>query len=343
MVLQKPVPSVHIFSTRAGDVIVRPDLSSFLLLPSLPTSPEAQLFPLHASLREGEHYFGSRWLDSVYIIKGNKLLEAQDLSSSPRGPARPLHPSCCGGQHYFVTPWGTIGVILSPGTMTAMKDLTTGEPDPIMDLGQHPWSKEKMESHRSYLYWQLQDNFSGEFFSFHPNVLSFLPGGLGILRGPAFGAWELLSTFHNYSHTRATKTQGIFRKVGCAKEKLADIGQSWVASPSDFPKSGSIAVVITQAQFALPTEYGGLGLSTEQEEWGEAHEKEETLQFTLEPDEAAYVWQYRLGLGKEDILFCRAIKVTCSCDPPSEIPLPSSSEILIQRSSGSLLLPSPGQ
>ncbi|XP_062994097.1 uncharacterized protein LOC134406551 [Elgaria multicarinata webbii] len=325
MVLQKEVPNVHIFSTRAGDVIVRPDLNCYLLLPSLPTSPCADLCPLHPSLRDGEHYFGSHWHDSIYVIRGNKLLEAQDLNSEPSGQPHLLHPSCCGGQHYFAVAGGSFGIILSPGTVTAVKDLTTGEPDPVVDPGQHSWSKEKMGSSRSYLYWQLWDNFSGEFFSFHPNILNFLPGGLGLIRGPAFGAWELLIIFHNYSDSPATKIQRVFRKVGCAKDKLADVGNSWTVSLSDTPAPGSIAVAIAKAQFALPTQYGGMGRNTEQEEWEDAREEEKTLQFTLQPEEAAYVWQYHLGLGKEAILFCRGIKVTHSSDPPSEIPLPSSS------------------
>ncbi|XP_061447074.1 uncharacterized protein LOC133367182 [Rhineura floridana] len=326
MVLHKEVPKVHIFSTRAGDVIVRPDLNCYLLLSNLPTSPCAELWPLHPSLQNGEHYFSSRWHNSVYVIRDNKLLETQDLCTEPRGQARRLHPSCCTGQHYFIVAGGSFGIILSPGTVTAVRDLTTGEPDPDVDPGHHQWSNEKMGSQRSYLYWQLWDNFSGEFFSFHPSVLSFLPGGLGLAKGPAFGAWELLKTLHNYSNVPITKLQGVFRKVGCARDKLADVGCGWmVASLPDSPEVGSVAMALAKAQFALPSQYGGVGLNTEQEEWRDTCEKEETLQLTLQPEEVAYVWQYRLGLGKEAILFCREIAVTHSCDPPSEVPLPSSS------------------
>ncbi|XP_066487046.1 uncharacterized protein [Tiliqua scincoides] len=320
---RKEVPDVHIFSTRAGDMVVRPDLNCYLLLPSLPTSPCAELRPLHPLLKDGEHYFGSRWQDSVYVVKDNKFMEAPDLSAKP-SKAKLLHPSCCGGQHYFIVPNGSFVIILSLGSVAAVTDLTTGEPDLSLDPGHHQWSKEKMESKRSYLYWQLWDNFTESFFTFHPSVLHFLPGGLGLTKGPASGSWELLNIFHNYSDTPVTKTQGIFRKVGCAKEQLADIGCGWTAPLPDSPEPGLLAVALAKAQFALPTRYGGLGLNTEQEAWEELHEEETILEFSLQPEEAAYVWQYQLRLGKEVILFCRALKVTNSCDPSSESPLPSS-------------------
>ncbi|CAI5791164.1 Uncharacterized protein PODLI_1B028659 [Podarcis lilfordi] len=271
MVLQKEVPKVHIFSTRAGDVILRPDLNGYLLLSGLPTSPCAELWPLHPSLRGSEHYFSSRWHNTIYVIRDNKLLETPNLHTEPSREPRRLHPSCCAGQHYFVVSGGSFGIILSSGTMTAVKDLTTGEPDPDTQPGHHQWSNEKMGSHRSYLYWQLWDNFSGEVFSFHPSVLNFLPGGLGLSKGDAFKAWELLNIFHNYSDSPVSRLQEVSRKVGYATEKLADVGRSWVATAlPDSPEPGSIAVALAKAQFALPTECGGVGLNTEQEEWGEA-------------------------------------------------------------------------
>nr|XP_028558872.1 uncharacterized protein LOC114582217 isoform X1 [Podarcis muralis] len=326
MVLQKEVPKVHIFSTRAGDVILRPDLNCYLLLSGLPTSPCAELWPLHPSLRGSEHYFSSRWHNTIYVIRDNKLLETPNLHTEPSREPHRLHPSCCAGQHYFIVSGGSFGIILSPGTMTAVKDLTTGEPDPDTQPGHHQWSNEKMGSHRSYLYWQLWDNFSGEVFSFHPSVLNFLPGGLGLSKGDAFKAWELLNIFHNYSNIPVSRLQEVSRKVGCATEKLADVGRGWVAAAlPDSPEPGSVAVALAKAQFALPTEYGGVGLNTEQEEWGEAREVETTLNFTLQPEDVAYVWQYQLGLGKEVILFCRDLEVTLGCDPPTKVPLPSSS------------------
>ncbi|XP_054851269.1 uncharacterized protein LOC129340473 [Eublepharis macularius] len=320
MVLSKEVPDIHIFSTRAGDVAVRPDLNCYLLLPIMPTSPRAELRPLHPSLCGGKHYFSSRWHDSIYVVMGNKFMEAQDLSIGSSGQARQLHPSCCGGQHYFAIAGGFV-IILSQGTSTTVKDLATGEPVPGLDPG-HQWSKEKVGSIRSYLYWDLWDNFSGSFFSFHPNILSFLPGGLGLAKGPAFGAWELLIVLHNYSDIPVTRSHGIFQKVGYAKEKLADIGYGWTASLPDSPEPGSVVMALARAQFALPSQYGGMGLNTEQEEWKEAREEEKTLELTLLPNEMAYVWQYQLGLGKDAILFCREIKVTSSSDPPYEPSLP---------------------
>lgn len=321
MVPRKEVPDVHVFGTRAGDVVVRPDLNCYLLLPSLPTSPWAELWPLHPLLKGGEHYFGSRWHDSVYVVRDNKFLKAPDLSAEP-SQAQLLHPSCCGGQHYFVVSSGSFVIILSPGTVTAVTDLATGEPDPSLDPGHPPWSKEKMESKRSYLYWQLWDNFTGSIFPLHAGVLDFLPGGLGLTKGAATGRWELLNVFHNYGDAAVTKTQGISRKVGCAKEQLANVGRGWTLT--DSPELGRLPVALAKAQFALPTHYGGLGLNTEQEAWEELHEEETILEFSLQPEEAAYVWQYQLGLGQEAILFCRALKVTNSSNPPSETPLPSS-------------------
>ncbi|XP_060111756.1 uncharacterized protein LOC132584005 [Heteronotia binoei] len=323
MVLSKKIPDIHIFSTRAGDVAIRPDLNCYLLLPNIPTSPCAELRPLHPTVHGGKHYFSSRWHDSVYVIMGNKFTEAQDLSVGSTSQVRGLHPSCCGGQHYFVVSGGFV-IILSQGTSTAVKDLATGEPVPGLYPG-HQWSTEKVGSIRSYLYWHLWDNFSGSFFTLHPNILSFLPGGLGLTKGPAFGAWKLLTTLHNYSDIPVAKSHRLFRKVGYTKEKLADVGNGWSASLPNSPEPSCVIVELAKAQFALPTQYGGMGLDTEQEEWEEVHEEEKILEAALQPNEVAYAWQYQLGLGKEAILFCREIKVTSSSDPPYEIPLPPSS------------------
>ncbi len=63
-------------------------------------------------------------------------------------------------------------------------------------------------------------------------------------------------------------------------------------------------------------------VSTENESWNEATEVEENLTFELKPNERLYLWQYKIGLGQEPVLFCRDIKIDDEPNPPTEVPLP---------------------
>ncbi len=48
----------------------------------------------------------------------------------------------------------------------------------------------------------------------------------------------------------------------------------------------------------------------------------ENLTFEMKSNERLYLWQYKIGLGQEPVLFCRDIKIDDEPNPPTEVPLP---------------------
>ncbi|KAL1252287.1 hypothetical protein QQF64_020083 [Cirrhinus molitorella] len=160
-------------------------------------------------------------------------------------------------------------------------------------------------------------------YSVHPDVLNFLPGGLSVTKGPAVGMWENIKTIINDSNTPVTWQKKITKKVGYSKEKMTQITHNWKIETSASIKSGELAKLITKLQFSLSLEYGGSHVSSENEIWNEETEEEEMLTFELKPKESVYLWQYKLGLGQESVLFCRHLKITNEPNPPTEAPLPS--------------------
>ncbi|KAK1153787.1 hypothetical protein AOXY_G29461 [Acipenser oxyrinchus oxyrinchus] len=160
--------------------------------------------------------------------------------------------------------------------------------------------------------------------SFHPDVINFLPGGLSLTHGPAFGRWENIKTISNDSASPLKWNKKITKKVGYTKQKMSSIEHNWKISTSVSMESGALTTLIAKCQFSLSAEYSGQSVNTEQEEWSEATEVEESIEMTIQPHGKVYIWQYNLGLGKEAVLFCRDLKITKTSTRPTDIPLPHS-------------------
>ncbi|KAL0150483.1 hypothetical protein M9458_054300 [Cirrhinus mrigala] len=159
-------------------------------------------------------------------------------------------------------------------------------------------------------------------YSVHPDVLNFLPGGLSVTKGPAIGMWESIKTITNDSSALVTWQKKITKKVGYNKEKMTQMTHNWKIDASASVESGELPKLISKLQFSFSAEYGGSHVSTEHESWNEATEEEEQLTSELKPKESLYLWQYKLGLGHDSVLFCRHLKITSKPNPPTEVPLP---------------------
>ncbi len=103
---------------------------------------------------------------------------------------------------------------------------------------------------------------------------------------------------------------------------MSQITHNWNIDASASIESGTLSRLIAKWQFSFSAEYGGSHVSTENESWNEATEVEEQLTFELKPNESLYLWQCKLGLGQEPVLFCRDLKIDDEPNPPAEIPLP---------------------
>ncbi|XP_067266849.1 uncharacterized protein [Chanodichthys erythropterus] len=298
---------------------------------------DISIFSLHPACKDGDHYLGN-WGGYFYIIKGNNYRRVKNLTTDNEAEVYSLHPNCQGGDHYFSTSDQFFIIFQERGTFRRTTDMNTDSNAEEHDL--HPNCRNGLYYWSMGFFWffflkpgsewgvefcgtiDLSNNDQPKVFSVHPDVLNFLPGGLSVTKGPAFGIWENIKTMTNDSNTPVTWTKKINKKVGYNKEKMTQITHNWKIAASASIESGALAKLITNVQFSLSAEYGGSHVSTENESWNEMTEEEEQLISNLKPKESVYQWQYKLGLGEEPVLFCRDLKIDDVPNPPTEVPLP---------------------
>nr|XP_015217115.1 PREDICTED: uncharacterized protein LOC107075374 [Lepisosteus oculatus] len=316
--------------------IVRSDLGCYMWSTNFHRGSDLKVYSLHPSCQGGDHYLAYDD-NTFYIIKGNVYRRVSNMSADTDAVVYDLHPNCRGGDHYlsaygnFYIIFKSRGVYRRTSNMNKDSDAVEYTLHPNCKDGLYYWGT------KSYTYfvkpkdqWGIQyhktDNLhedtKAETFSIHPDVVDFLPGGLGETYGPAFGKWELIKTIANDSETPITWEKKITRKVGYVKSKMSSIEHNWKVSMSATYQSGTLTESIAKFQFSLSAEYGGKSVNTEGENWEEATEVAESVNLTLKPHQKIYVWQYKLGFGKEDVLFCRDMRFDDDPTPPTDIPLP---------------------
>ncbi|ROI52170.1 hypothetical protein DPX16_3440 [Anabarilius grahami] len=316
--------------------IIRSDLGCYMQTIDVKKGLDISIFSLHPSCKDGDHYLGSKD-GSFFIIKGKSFRRVNNLTTDSSAQVWSLHPNCQDGDHYLSTSGKYYIIFKAKGTYRVTKDLhqDTNSAEyklhPDCQNGLYYWG---MPNHCYFLKpvseWGVEfcgttdlsnDKFFGV-YSVHPDVLNFLPGGLSVTKGPSFGTWENIKTISNDSETPVKWTKKVTKKVGWNKEKMTQITHNWKISASGSIESGALAGLITKFQFSFSAEYGGSHVSTEKESWNEMTEVEEQLTFELKPKESVYLWQYKLGLGEESVLFCRDLKIDDDPNPPTEVPLP---------------------
>ncbi|ROI52169.1 hypothetical protein DPX16_3439 [Anabarilius grahami] len=317
--------------------IIRSDLGCYMETSDLNNGSNISISSLHPACQDGDHYLGN-WDGCFYIIKGNNYRRVKNLTTDSEAEVHSLHPNCQGGDHYL-TAFGMFYIIFQEkGIYRRTTNMNTDSDAEERDL--HP------DCRNGLYYWSmgficfsflkpasewgvefcctidLSNNDHTNVFSVHPDVLNFLPGGLSVTKGPSFGIWENIKTISNDSNTPVTWTKKIIKKVGWNKEKMTQITHNWNIAASVSIGTGELAKLIANLQFSFSAEYEGSHVSTENESWNEMTEEEEQLTFELKPNESLYLWQYRMGLGKEPVLFCRDLKIDDEPNPPTEVPLP---------------------
>ncbi|XP_065270283.1 uncharacterized protein LOC135886485 [Emys orbicularis] len=338
LVPRKDSLGTDVFRDDNGDCIVRSDLGCYLQTKDfLERGHDIKIRRLHPACQGGDHYVGNRQESNIYIIKGSSYRVVRDLSTDKGAQIFELHPRCRGGDHYGRAGWTFFIIFQNQGEIRWVTNLRTAEGEKTFVL--HPECckglyyfgidqylalikmDEKWGAH-FYLYPDASKDKLDSFFSIHPDVLNFFPGGLTLTKGISTCGWECIKTLHNNSDSPITWSDKVTRKVGYAKQKMSTIEHNWSISTEMSIGAGDLTKLITQLQFSLKAEYGGRSIRTEQEDWNEAREEEESIQVTLEPQKNLHIWQYQLGIGQEPILFCRDIQFTKENKPPDRIPLP---------------------
>lgn len=108
------------------------------------------------------------------------------------------------------------------------------------------------------------------YFSIHPNMLNFFPGGWTLTKGASTSGWECTKTLHNDSDSSITWADKVTCKVGYTKQQMSRIEHNWRISAELSLGAGALTKLITQFQFSCRAEYGGRSVHMEQEDWNEA-------------------------------------------------------------------------
>ncbi|XP_060111953.1 uncharacterized protein LOC132584161 [Heteronotia binoei] len=319
--------------------IVRSDLGCYMKSSNFNHGYDLEVFSLHTSCRGGDHYLAHE--DNLfYIIKGNKYRRVSSMTKDTGSIVYSLHPNCQGGDHYL-SAFGAFYIIFQGrGVYRRVSNMNTDEDaieytlHPDCQNGLYYWGvKDYYYFVQPHDEWGIQytrctdfhQNTDATSFSFHGSVVPFIPGGLAINEGAAFGKWEALKTITNNSDSPIVWNKKLTKKVGYNKKKMDSVEQSWKISMSASYQAGTLTEAIAKYQFSLSAEYGGKSVQTQQEDWNETTEVEESVHVTLQPQSQMFIWQYQLGLGNEPVLFCRDMMFTNDSTPPSTVPLPPSS------------------
>ncbi len=314
--------------------IIRSDLGCYMQTSNLNKGADISIFSLHPACQNGDHYIGG---DSYFhIINGNSCRRVTNLTTDSDAVVYSLHPSCQGGDHYFAAHGYFYIIFQEKGTYQRTTNMTKDSYSEELNLDPNfrdclyywglPYTKQTGFSFlKPASEWgvefctgpDLSTDENNAVCSVHPEILNFLPGGLSVTKGPAIGMWENIKTITNDSSTPVTWQKKITKKVGYNEEKMAQITHNWKIDTSASIESGELAKLIAKLQFSFSAEYGGAHVSTEDESWKDATEEEEQLTFVLKPNERLYLWQHKLCLGQEPVLFCCNLKITSKSNPPT--------------------------
>ncbi|KAM4024252.1 uncharacterized protein ACNLHF_025182 isoform 1-T2 [Anomaloglossus baeobatrachus] len=316
--------------------IVRSDLGCYMRSTNFNKGEDLNVFSLHPACSGGDHYLAHED-DLFYIIKGTQYRRVKNMNTDEESIVYPLHKNCQGGDHYL-SAFGHFYIIYQSRGIYH-KTTNMCEDNDSIDHPLHPDCRNglyyfgisddyyfvKPHDEWGVQYLRCTDfsqNENSQTFSFHPSVIPFLPGGLGISKGSAYGEWACIKTISNDSQTPIEWKKSIRKKTGYEKEKMSSITHNWKVSTTASLETGALTKLICKSQFSLTAEYGGPSVNTEKETWSEATEIEETIAVTLQPHQKIYVWSYQLGLGKEPVLYCRDMKILDTSNPPTDVPLP---------------------
>ncbi|CAB3980313.1 Hypothetical predicted protein [Paramuricea clavata] len=314
--------------------IIRSDAGVYMRSRNLNEGSNIEVFDLHYSCKGGDHYLANNGY--FYIINGTKYRRVTNLNTDANAVAHPLHPNCQGGDHYLSMCGKFYIVYKDRGVYRRTTDMNKDSNAVEYPLhsscndglyywgcGQYAYVVRNGDWGPQYHTTSNMNNNSDNIdYSFAIDVVKFLPGGLATTHGRAFGTWKLLKCFENTSQITVDWSKQVSHQTGARRTKLSSIENNW-----NFTKSGSIGGVIPEIlvkyQLSLNASYGGKSIDTTTESWDDVTTVTETVNVSVSPGEQICFWQYKVGLGGEDFLFCPEMKMTDCKVPPTETPLHS--------------------
>ena len=324
--------------------IIRSDAGVFMKSDNLNKGSNIEVYNLHYSCRGGDHYLAVNGY--FYIVLGTSYRRVTDMSTDADAVVYTLHKNCQGGDHYFCMNGKYYIVFQRRGVYRRTTNMNKDEDAVEYSLhsscrdGLYYWGDGGYayfikpvgqwghSYHFNFLpqYHQtsnLNKNEDKKDFSFGMDAVIFLPGGMAIIPGPVYGEWKLLQGFKNTSGVDANWSKEVSHQKGAKKEKLSSIEHNWNIKVSASYSSGDIAALFAKFQFSLEESYCGKSVDTTTESWEDVTTVTEKISVKVKPCQEVSVWQYKLGFGGEDIVFCPRMEMTNSKKPPTSIPLKS--------------------
>ncbi|CAI5791146.1 Hypothetical predicted protein [Podarcis lilfordi] len=284
--------------------IVCSDLGCYLRSTDFHQGKDLDIFGHHNSVRGGDHYLAHSD-DLFYVIKGDSYRRVTDLSKDSDSVVSTLHHNCQNGDHYFSHDKYFYIIFKKKGVYRRVTNM-----------------HEDLNPVQNALHPKVKDDANPSTFSFHASVLNFLPGGMSINYGKAFGVWQPVKTVSNNVKVSVVWEQQIVSKVGYVKKEMHSMEHNWKLSSTVTVGASGLTKLLLTAQIFLTAEYGGEKIDSKDETWSEETDVSEKVGFTLPPNTNIHFWQYKLGLGKDDVLYCRDLAFTDNSNPPTFVPLP---------------------
>jgi hypothetical protein len=314
--------------------IIRSDAGVYMRSGNLNQGSNIEVFDLHYSCKGGDHYLANNGY--FYIINGTNYRRVTNMNTDADSVVYSLHPNCQGGDHYlsmcgkFYIIYKDRGIYRRTTNMNKDENAVEYHLHPSCRDGLYYWGNGQYAyvvknsvvwGPQYYTTSNMNNNLDRVDKSFAMGVVKFLPGGLATTNGPAFGEWELLKSFENTSHVTVDWSKQVSHQRGAKREKLSSIEHDWNFKVTASYSSGDLAANFAKYQISLEASYGGKSINTTKESWDDVTTVTEKVSVSVPPDQQVCFWQYKVGLGDEDILFCPKMKMTHSKDPPTEIPL----------------------
>ena len=326
-------PGVDFCGDDSNNYIIRSDAGVYMRSDNLNKGSNIEVFNLHYSCKWGHHYLANDGY--FYIINDTKYRRVTNMTTDADSVVYSLHLNCQGGDHYlsmcgkFYIIYKDRGVYRRTTNMNKDEDAVEYHLHPSCRDGLYYWGCDeyayvvKKTSHWGPQYHKttnMDNNSDNIDHSFAMDVVKFLPGGLATTHGPAFGKWELLKSFENTSDETVDWSMQVSHRTGARRENLSSIEHDWNLKVSE-SISAIIPEIFVKYQLSLEASYGGKSVDTTTESWEEATTVREKVSVSVPFGKQVCFWQYKVGLGDKDILFCPKMKMTHSKDPPTAIPL----------------------
>lgn len=251
--------------------IVRSDLGCYMRTTNFEKGNDLVIRSLNPKCLGGYFYLAHED-EYFYIINGDTYRRVTNLNKGSDCVVYTLHPNCRGGDHYL-SAYGSFYIIFEGRgvyrrTLNMQKDYQGTEfpLHPFCMDGLYYWgtknyayfikykSKGDLKFHRTC---SLNQGTDSSMYSFHNDVVNFLPGGIGITKGFTSGKWQYVKSVINDSDQPITWIKKINRTVDEQQDrKMIDIEHNWNVKTK--AESGDLTTAIIRYQLALPPKFGGI-------------------------------------------------------------------------------------